>query len=168
MATSRWPIIAPTSSRRRGLAPPKTWDDYLAIAEHFHGKDLNGDGKADYGSCISKKRNAQAYWFISSIAGNFIQSQGTSQGVFFDTETMTPLIDNEGFRKALQIYIDSTKYGPPDEINLDVGDTRGLFTTGRCALTLDWGDIGTLAIDPKTSTVAGQGGCGDHSRARHR
>ena len=67
---------------------------------------------------------------------------------------MTPLIDNEGFRKALQIYIDSTKYGPPDEINLDVGDTRGLFTTGRCALTLDWGDIGTLAIDPKTSTVA--------------
>ena len=66
---------------------------------------------------------------------------------------MTPLIDNEGFRKALQIYIDTTKYGPPDEINLDVGDTRGLFTTGRCALTLDWGDIGTLAIDPKTSTV---------------
>ena len=56
--------------------------------------------------------------------------------------------------RRCEIYIDSTKYGPPDEINLDVGDTRGLFTTGRCALTLDWGDIGTLAIDPKTSTVA--------------
>ena len=137
-----------------GLEPPRTWDDYLRIAEHFHGKDLNGDGNADYGSCISKKRNAQAYWFIHSIAGNFIQSQGTDQGVFFDAETMTPLIDNEGFRKALQIYIDSTRFGPPDEINLDVGDTRGLFTTGRCALTLDWGDIGTLAIDPNTSTVA--------------
>ena len=135
------------------MAPPKTWDDYLAIADHFNGKDLNGDGKADYGSCISKKRNAQAYWFISSVAGSFIQSQGTSQGAFFDTETMTPLIDNEGFRKALQIYIDTTKYGPPDEINLDVGDTRALFNTGRCALTLDWGDIGTLAIDPKTSTM---------------
>ena len=27
---------------------------------------------------------------------------------------------------------------------MDVGDTRGLFTTGRCALTMDWGDIGTL------------------------
>ena len=38
-------------------------------------------------------------------------------------------------------------------IVLDVGDTRGLFTSGRCALTLDWGDIGTLAIDPETSTV---------------
>ena len=27
---------------------------------------------------------------------------------------------------------------------MDVGDSRGLFTTGRCALTMDWGDIGTL------------------------
>jgi multiple sugar transport system substrate-binding protein len=44
-------------------------------------------------------------------------------------------------------------FGPPDEINLGVGDTRGLFTTGRCALSMDWGDIGTLALDPATSTV---------------
>ena len=28
---------------------------------------------------------------------------------------------------------------------MDVGGSRGLFTTGRCALTMDWGDIGTLA-----------------------
>ena len=42
------------------------------------------------------------------------------------------------------------QYGPNDEINLGVGDTRGLFTTGRCALTMDWGDIGTLALDPET------------------
>ena len=28
---------------------------------------------------------------------------------------------------------------------MDVGATRGLFTTGRCALSMDWGDIGTLA-----------------------
>ncbi len=136
-----------------GMAAPKTWDDYLAIAKAFNGKDLNGDGKPDYGSCISKKRNAQAYWFILSIAGNYLQTTGTSQGIFFDTETMKPLVDNEGFREALKIYIETTKYGPPDELNLDVGDTRGLFTSGRCALTLDWGDIGTLAIDPSTSTV---------------
>ena len=45
------------------------------------------------------------------------------------------------------------EFGPPDEINLGVGDTRGLFTTGRCALSMDWGDIGTLALDPATSTV---------------
>lgn len=135
------------------LSPPETWDDYLSIAKTLHGKDMNGDGEADYGSCISKKRNAQAYWAILSIAGGFLQSKGTRQGAFFDTNDMSPLVNNEGFAAALDVYTESTNYGPPDEINLDVGDTRGLFTSGRCALTIDWGDIGTLAIDPANSKV---------------
>jgi multiple sugar transport system substrate-binding protein len=139
--------------QQAGLQPPKTWDDYIAIAKAFQGKDLNGDGKPDYGSCIAKKRNAQSYWMVTSVAGNYIQSQGTGQGAFFDTETMKPLVNNDAFKAALKVYVETTKYGPPDEINLDVGDTRGLFTTGRCALTLDWGDIGTLAIDKTTSKV---------------
>lgn len=134
-------------------SPPQTWDEYLARAAEFHGQDLNGDGDPDYGSCISKKRGAQAYWFIYTIAASLIQSQGTSQGVFFDTETFEPLVNNEAFAKALDIYKETTQYGPPDELNLDVGDTRSLFTSGRCALSLDWGDIGTLAIDPDTSVV---------------
>lgn len=138
---------------QNGLKAPKTWDEYLTAAKTLHGKDLNGDGTPDYGSCISKKRNAQAYWFITSIAGSFIQSKGTSQGAFFDAKTGKPLVNNEGFSKALDILNESTKYGPPNEINLDVGDTRSLFTSGRCALSLDWGDIGTLAIDPATSKV---------------
>ncbi len=66
---------------------------------------------------------------------------------------MNPLVNNEAFEAALDVYVESTKFGPPDELNLDVGDTRGLFTTGRCALSIDWGDIGTLAIDPDTSKV---------------
>lgn len=138
---------------QEGLEPPKTWDEYLSIAETFNGQDLNDDGEPDYGSCISKAPQQQSYWWIISIAAPFIQSQGTSQGVFFDTENLTPLVDNEGFRRALQIYKETNLYGPPDELNLNVGDTRGLFTSGRCALSLDWGDIGTLAIDPDTSIV---------------
>ena len=134
-------------------AAPKTWDEYLAIAAEFHGQDLNGDGDPDYGSCISKKRGAQAYWFITDIAASMVQSKGTAEGAFFDLETMEPLVDNAAFRKALEIYDATTEFGPPDEINLDVGDTRSLFTSGRCALSLDWGDIGTLAIDPETSVV---------------
>lgn len=136
-----------------GLQPPRTWDEYLQVAAAVHGKDMNGDGEGDYGSCISKARSAQAYWWITSIAGPYIQSLGTEQGVWFDTETMKPLIDNEGFIRALEIYKETSKYGPPDEATLDVGDTRSLFVGGRCALSLDWGDIGTLAIDPAISVV---------------
>ena len=121
-----------------GLEAPRTWDEYLEVAATFHAQDLNGDGDPDYGSCISKVRAQQAYWFIHSIASSMIQSQGTSQGVFFDTETMEPLVNNEAFGRALEIFNETTQYGPPDELNLNVGDTRGLFTSGRCALSIDW------------------------------
>ena len=114
-----------------GIAPPTTWEEYTYIASRFHGQDMNGDGTPDYGSCISKKRNAQAYWMIHSIVGGFIQTKGTGQGVFFDTKTMKPLVNNAAFSRALDIYKETTKYAPADEINLDVGDTRGLWTAGR-------------------------------------
>jgi len=135
------------------IAPPQTWDDYLSIAKTFQGQDLNGDGTPDYGSCIAKAPNQQSYWWITSVAAPYIQSLGTAQGVFFDTKDMTPLVNNDAFKKALEVYKETTQYGPPDELNLGVGDTRGLFISGRCALTMDWGDIGTLAIDPQNSKV---------------
>ena len=84
--------------------------------------------------------------------------QGTEQGAFFDTTTMEPAVrNNEAMAKALETYKKTIEFGPPDEINMDVGDTRGLFTTGRCALSMDWGDIGTLALgdvaEDKTGAV---------------
>jgi multiple sugar transport system substrate-binding protein len=53
----------------------------------------------------------------------------------------------------LEVYKETGLYGPPDETNQGVGDSRGLFLAGRCALTMDWGDIGTLAIDKENSKV---------------
>ncbi|MCU0512955.1 MAG: extracellular solute-binding protein, partial [Anaerolineae bacterium] len=129
-----------------GLEPPTTWDEYLAIAEAANGRDMNGDGEGDFGSCIAKKRGEQGYWWITSIAAPFIQTQGTSQGAFFDTDTFEPLVNNPGFIRALEIYKATNQFGPPDELAIGVGDTRGLWTAGRCALTIDWGDIGSLAV----------------------
>ncbi len=84
-----------------GKEVPKTWDEYLDVAEAVHGQDMNGDGTPDFGSCIAKKRNAQSYWFVTDVVGSMTQSKGTSQGAFFNTADMTPLVDNEAFRKAL-------------------------------------------------------------------
>ncbi len=155
-----------------GLKPPATWDDYMTIAKKYQGQDLNGDGQPDYGSCIAKKKGAQSYWWIISVAAGLLQSQGTNQGAFFDTKDMTPLFGpNEAMTKALDLYKATDHVGPPDELNMDVGGSRGLFTTGRCALTMDWGDIGTL--DPG-NVRAGQDRRDDHPRlegsprSRHR
>jgi len=135
------------------IKPPATWDDYMTIAKKYQGQDLNGDGQPDYGSCIAKKKGAQSYWWIISVAAGLLQSKGTNQGAFFDTTNMKPLVNNEAFAKALDIYKATGAYAPADELNDDVGNTRTLFTGGRCALSIDWGDIGTLALDPKTSVV---------------
>lgn len=139
--------------QQAGLKPPQTWADYLKIAQTFNKKDLNGDGTPDFGSCIAKKRNAQSYWMVWSVAASYLQAKGTREGSFFDTDTMKPLTNNDAFAEALRVYIATGQYGPPDELNWDVGDSRSGFVTGRCALSIDWGDIGPLAVDPKTSKV---------------
>jgi multiple sugar transport system substrate-binding protein len=138
---------------KAGLQPPATWEDYITIAQKFQGQDLNGDGTPDYGSCIAKQPNTNTYWMIWSVASPYLQSQGTQHGSFFDPETMKPLVKNQAFAKALNIFKETTKYAPPNEINLDLSDVRKLFLSGRCALTLDWGDMGTLAIDRTRSQV---------------
>src|SRR6185369_3891572 len=141
------------SLQEAGLEPPKTWDDYLNVAKTLNGKDLNGDGEPDYGSCISKAPAQQSYWWIWSIAAPYIQSKGSSQGPFFNTKDMTPLVNNDAFKRALEVYKETGLYGPPDETNQGVGDSRGLFISGRCALTMDWGDIGPLAIAPDSKVT---------------
>ena len=140
---------------KAGLQPPKTWQDYVDIASKIHGQDMNGDGEADYGSCIFKKRNAQSYFAIQTIAASLVQTQGTSQGFHFDNATMKPLINNEAWKKAFELYKETGKYGPPEELNMDIGDTRAVFKAGRCGLLIEWGDPGTLQLDADAEKVKG-------------
>jgi multiple sugar transport system substrate-binding protein len=137
-----------------GIEPPKTWEDYLSAASHFNGQDLNGDGQADYGSCIPKVRQGQSFWWVIDFASGRLQAQGTGQGVFFDLDTFNPLFGpNPAFIHSLELFKETNQYGPADELTLDLNSTRDLFLTGRCALTMDWGDIGSLSIDPERSKM---------------
>lgn len=135
-----------------GIQAPQTWDDYITIAKKYQGATFP-DGKPGYGSCIAMKRGAQSYWMFLSILAPYLQTKGTSQGAFFDTTNLQPLINNDAGVAALNVYQQLSKLGPPDQLNEDVGASRGLFTSGRCALSLDWGDIGVLAVDKTTSKI---------------
>lgn len=130
-----------------GLQPPRTWEEYLDVASKIHGQDMNGDGEADYGSCIFKKRNAQSYFAVQSMAASRVQSKGTSEGIYFEPASMKPKINNEAWKRAFELYKETGKYGPADELNQDIGDTRGLVISGRCGMAIDWGDIGPLSIE---------------------
>jgi multiple sugar transport system substrate-binding protein len=140
---------------KAGLQPPKTWEEYIDVASKIHGQDMNGDGQADYGSCIFKKRNAQSYFAIQTVAAPFVQTQGTAQGFHFDAATMKPVVNNEAWKKAFELYKETGKYGPPEELNMDIGDTRAIFKAGRCGLLIEWGDPGTLQLDADAAAVKG-------------
>ena len=130
---------------QKGLSPPVTWEEYLETAKALHGLDMNNDGIPDYGSYISRKPGYEAYWYFLSIAAALIQSKGTSQGIFFDIRDMKPLVNNEAYEKALDIYVELMRYGPPNELELDTDDLHCLFIEGRCGMAIAWGDIGIMA-----------------------
>ncbi|NNE87761.1 MAG: ABC transporter substrate-binding protein, partial [Silicimonas sp.] len=88
-----------------------------------------------------------SYFVIQSVAASMVQSKGTSEGIYFDPETMKPKINNAAWKRAFELYKATGEFGPADELNQDIGDTRGLVVGGRCGLMVDWGDIGPLSIE---------------------
>jgi multiple sugar transport system substrate-binding protein len=124
------------------------------MAEFFNGKTV--DGVKMYGAVEAQKRNAQSFWLLGSRAGGYMQYKGTGQGMFFDVNTMKPLINAAGFVRALTEWKDIQKFGPANMVNFDTGDVRAAFPGGQAALAIDWGDIGSLSTDKKTSVIQGK------------
>lgn len=140
---------------KAGLAPPKTWDEYIDVASKIHGQDMNGDGQADYGLCSFKRRNAQSYFAVQTIAASYVQTLGTAQGFHFDAATMKPIVNNDAWKKAFEIYKETSKYSPPEELNLDITDMRPIYLAGRCGMFIEWGDTGPLQLGDDAKAVKG-------------
>ena len=112
---------------------PNTWDEVVEYAKFFNGTDLNDDGVADdFGFCHVPRVAADAgfwdWWFpeiMYSTWATFDQTKGTSQGFFFDEDTMDPRLDY-GFRRAVEIWKDLWSHGG--------NACNGNLNEGRCAI----------------------------------
>ena len=69
---------------------------------------------------------------------------------------MKPLINSPGHLRALEDYIKFLPNGPREEIAWTLGQGWNLFLTGKAVMEATWGDLPTLAQDPKTLGRAGQ------------
>jgi len=140
------------------LAPPKTWQQVRDIAEFFNGWDWDGDGRKEYGVVEAMRKEDQAFWTFLSRAAAYVSIPGQPGGLFFDPDTMKPLINSPGHLQALKDWLEIKKFGVPGMINMDSGEIRTVYAVGEAAMAIDWPDIGIIADTSSESTVKGQVG----------
>jgi len=147
-----------------GLLEMITWEEYRDIAEFFNGWDWAGDGRKHYGVIECCARGTQTPWWFwdrtvaySVLPGEPDQYHGV---LYFDPETMDPLVDQEGFVKGLTNFVEITKHGVPRMLNFETRQLRSGFVNGDAAMAIDWPDIGPMSIDKTLSKIIGQCGFG--------
>ncbi|KKN26557.1 hypothetical protein LCGC14_0873530 [marine sediment metagenome] len=140
------------------LAPPKTWAEVRDVAEFFNGWDWDGDGRKEYGVVEGMRKGAQGFWTFFSRSAAYTSIPGQAQGLFFNPETMKPLINDPGHVQALEDWIEIMEFGVPGMINMDNGEVRSVYAAGEAALAIDWGDVGVISDTDPGSTVKGKVG----------
>ena len=141
------------------LKEPETWTEYYDMAEFFNGKEVETAGEVApiYGIAEAMRRDSQAYWVFLSHAAGYGKVPG-NPCFFFSCDDMTPQVNNPGWVRALEEYVASRAFGPPEMIGWDVSDTRIQFPAGVAVFNIDWGDVGPISIDPNRSVVIGDVG----------
>lgn len=135
------------------LAVPRTWDQYLDIAEYFQN---NVEGV--WGTAEAFRRGGQQFWFFFSHAAAYTNHPDNPGSMFFDPDTMDAQINNPGWVRGLEEYIRASKLAPPAALNFSFGEVNAAFAGGQVAQSIGWGDTGVIAADPKQSVVAGNVG----------
>jgi ABC-type glycerol-3-phosphate transport system substrate-binding protein len=114
------------------LPRPETMDDVLNAARQLNGTDFNGDGAPDYSVCFNPAVSCVANYFtFLGILGPMLQT-APSAGVFFQPETMEPLVQNAAMVQALGMFANLSRYNYPDA-NLTCGPFSPQFAAGTCS-----------------------------------
>ena len=135
------------------LRPPKTWKEYKDVAEFFtreKGETLAGKvlQRDFYGTAFYGQRDwCWAWW------GNRFASYG---GVYFDEDTMEPMINSPAGVKALEDMIEIKKYCPPNVLAFGYEELKDAFLNGDTAMVIQWPCVGKKGADPAQSKIVGK------------
>ncbi|WP_409473973.1 extracellular solute-binding protein [Streptomyces sp. HC307] len=132
----------------KDLKVPTTWAEYQQIAEFFSGKDFDGDGKRNYGSAEVTKRDDLTFSAFISRAAPYVKNADVEGGVFFDVETMQPLINTPGFVRALEDMVKAKSTWAPGGANFGLGDEIFSFGGGQTLMSYSWDDAFIQAQQP--------------------
>ena len=120
-----------------GLQVPRTWDEYIAVANATHGKTFKNQTLT--GSCVGRMKGcAGAYW-ANLVLSSMTQQKGMTSGSLFDTSNMKPLL-GEAFVQTLKWMETQASFGPENELEGCVGINQNNMNAGACVLTYNWGN----------------------------
>ncbi|WP_294643553.1 extracellular solute-binding protein [uncultured Aureimonas sp.] len=122
------------------LRVPRTWEEYNAVAKFFTGWDWGKDGRGQFGSAEVTKRDDLMFSAFISRAAAYTKNPNVKGGYFFKLDTMEPQINNPGFVKALEMFIDAQKAFPPGGTNFGLGDEIFSFGGGQSLMSYSWDD----------------------------
>ena len=120
------------------LAPPKTYKEMKDVAEFFtRPPDLYG-----IATYFSKE--------YDGITMGFQQVMWSFGGSYGDPEThkVDGFINSEDSIKALEYYIELTKFSPPDAPNYYWQETLDAYKSGKVAMAMDYFAFFPGALDP--------------------
>ena len=133
------------------LQPPKTWEQFRDIAEHFDDRDTNGDGKVDFWGFAS------AYVRGEHIVCDYLTRLWGFGGEFLD-DNWKPAFNNSTGVKALEFYIDMVQFGPLGMTSYAHDETSTAMLEGSVAMIIQWTGYAVQMEDPAQSKIAGKVG----------
>lgn len=149
------------------LRPPITWQEVRDIAEFFTrdpatgqltGWDWDGDGEKEWGFVEAMRKAGQADWFFLSRVAAWVADPNRPGSMFFDPDTMKPLINSPGHKEALKLWKEMVQFGVPGMLGFDSGEIRFQYAAGKACLAMDWADIGIISDTDPASVIKGKVG----------
>jgi multiple sugar transport system substrate-binding protein len=136
--------------------PPVDWKQYQDIAEFFTGWDWDNRGKNNFGAMEGMMAHNNAFFYFMERAMCYVQNDNAPGYIWFNPETMEPLINSPAYVRTLDEWKAMLPFLPPDVMNIGGAEIRGQFPGGIGALCLDWADPGIISQDESRSAIKGK------------
>lgn len=121
------------------LEPPDTWERLDALAQFFHGRDWDGDGKPESGIALAlgldREEGIADATFLARAAS--VGQHPDQYSFIFDADTMAPRITLPPFVEALESVKNLMKFGPEGVTDFDAERARAAFRGGEVAFLID-------------------------------
>lgn len=141
---------------RRDLitTPPSTWEELISVAAEYRGRDINGDGKPDFGTCVITEADMH---ILPYVIANTVFCYENSQRHHFmfdvsddDTQPMRMLFQTAGWQYVFnitkrlfdlsQLFRSANGGG--------ANNTFELIASGRCATIVSYPSNGCQTVAP--------------------